>query len=375
MREKRMGIYQELGIKKVVNAWGTVTKLGGSLMSPEVLEAMREAAGSFVSMEELHEKAGRRIAELLNVEAACVTCGAAAGLAVATAACMTGLRKSFAYQLPDTTGMKDEILVLKCHRDLYDQSMLLTGAKFVEVGVTSYAFAQQIEDKISDRTAAFFFTCEAETMRGSIPFEEIAAVCKAHGVPIIVDAAAELPPKKNIRRYLDMGASFVVFSGGKELRGPQASGLILGTKEGIEACDLNCCPNYGIGRAMKVDKENICGLVKAVEIFAGKDYDRQMKIWEGYTHQLEKMLSSCAAIQICTGYPHEPGVQPACILRLFVKPLTMTAPELFDRLTALNPSVYTFLYQDKVVLNPQCLEEDELQYVADAILSVVSEQK
>ena len=156
MREKRMGIYQDLGIKKVVNAWGTVTKLGGSLMSPEVLEAMREAAGSFVSMEELHEKAGRRIAELLNVEAACVTCGAAAGLAVATAACMTGLRKSFAYQLPDTTGMKDEILVLKCHRDLYDQSMLLTGAKFVEVGVTSYAFAQQIEDKISDRMAAFF---------------------------------------------------------------------------------------------------------------------------------------------------------------------------------------------------------------------------
>lgn len=375
MREKRMGIYQELGIKKVVNAWGTVTKLGGSLMSPEVLEAMREAAGSFVSMEELHEKAGRRIAELLNVEAACVTCGAAAGLAVATAACMTGLRKSFAYQLPDTTGMKDEILVLKCHRDLYDQSMLLTGAKFVEVGVTSYAFAQQIEDKISDRTAAFFFTCEAETMRGSIPFEEIAAVCKAHGVPIIVDAAAELPPKKNIRRYLDMCASFVVFSGGKELRGPQASGLILGTKEGIEACDLNCCPNYGIGRAMKVDKENICGLVKAVEIFAGKDYDRQMEIWEGYTHQLEKMLSACPAIQICTGYPQEPGVQPACILRLFVKPLTMTAPELFDRLTALNPSVYTFLYQDKVVLNPQCLEEDELQYVADAILSVVSEQK
>ena len=194
-------------------------------------------------------------------------------------------------------------------------------------------------------------------------------------LPIIVDAAAELPPKKNIRRYLDMGASFVVFSGGKELRGPQASGLILGTKEGIEACDLNCCPNYGIGRAMKVDKENICGLVKAVEIFAGKDYDRQMEIWEGYTHQLEKMLSSCAAIQICTGYPQEPGVQPACILRLFVKPLTMTAPELFERLTALNPSVYTFLYQDKVVLNPQCLEEDELQYVADAILSVVSERK
>ena len=366
-----MGIYQELGMKKVVNAWGTVTKLGGSLMEPEVLEAMRQAAGSFVNMEELHAAAGERIAQLLGVEAACITCGAAAGLAIATAACMTGSRKSFAYQLPDTTGMKDEILVLKCHRDLYDQSMLLTGARFVEVGVTSFAFAQQIEDKISERTAAFFFTCEAEKMRGSIPFEEIAGVCGRHGIPIIVDAAAELPPKENIRRYLDMGASFVVFSGGKELRGPQASGLILGKKEGIAACDLNCCPNYGVGRAMKVDKENICGLVKAVELFAKKDYGRQMEIWEGYTKRLDGMLSSCEEVELSMGYPQEPGVQPACILRLFVKPLRMTSEELFNRLTALNPPVYTFLYQDKVVLNPQCLKEEELEYVAEAIKSVV----
>ena len=366
-----MGIYKNLGLKKVVNAWGTVTKLGGSLMAPEVLDAMREAAGSFVSMEELHEAAGKRIAELLGVEAAGVTCGAAAGLAIATAACMTGKRKSFAYQLPDTTGMRDEVLVLKCHRDLYDQSMLLTGAKFVEVGVTSYAFAQQIEDKITDKTAAFFFTCEAENMRGSIPFEEIAALCKAHNIPIIVDAAAELPPKQNIHRYLDMGASFVVFSGGKELRGPQASGLILGFRDSIEACSLNCCPNYGIGRCMKIDKENICGLVKAVELFAQKDYDRQMEIWSGYTHKLYELLSACPDLELTLGYPQEPGVQPACILRLFVKPLTLTSAELFDRLTAMDPAVYTFLYQDKVVLNPQCLTEEELPIVADAILRAV----
>ena len=367
-----MAIYKDLGLKKVVNAWGTVTKLGGSIMAPEVVEAMREAAESFINMEELHKAAGRRIAELLEVEAACVTCGAAAGLAVATAACMTGMRKSFAYQLPDTTGMKNEILVLKCHHDLYDQSMLLTGAKFVEAGVTSHAFIQQVEDKITEQTAAFFFTCEAETMRGSIPFDEIAELCKSRNIPIIVDAAAELPPRENIRRYLERGASFVVFSGGKELRGPQASGLILGQTEGIMACDLNCCPNYGIGRAMKVDKENICGLLKAVELFVQKDYDLQMNAWSGYTQKLHDLLATCEDLELTMGYPQEPGVQPVCILRLFVKPLSMSSQTLFDRLVALNPSVYTFLYRDKVVLNPQCLNEEELEYVANAIKSVVT---
>ena len=242
-------IYESLGVRTVIDAWGTVTALGGSLMAPEVLQAMQSAAGAFVDMSELHTAAGRRIADLLGVEACCVTCGAAAGLAIAAAACMTGTRRSYAYQLPDTTGMKDEILCLKCHRDLYDQGMLLSGAHFVEIGVTSSAFLQQIEDRITERTAAFFYTSEAETMRGSIPLPEIAALCRAHGIPIIVDAAAELPPKANIRKYLDDGASLVVFSGGKEIRGPQASGMILGSRELIAACDLNCCPNYGIGRS------------------------------------------------------------------------------------------------------------------------------
>lgn len=367
-----MDIYKELSVQRIINAWGTVTKLGGSCMPPEVLEAMESAASSFVSMEELHTAAGKRIAELLGVEACCVTCGAAAGLAVATAACMTGLRRSFAYQLPDTTGMKDEVLALKCHRDLYDQAILLSGAHFVEIGVTSYAFLEQIEDKISDRTAAFFFTSEAEQMRGSIPFAEIAALCNRYGIPVIVDAAAELPPVSNIQRYLKEGASLVVFSGGKEIRGPQASGMILGTRDLIAACDLNCCPNYGIGRPMKVDKENICGLVKAVELFATRDYDKEMETWTQYVEILKAGLAGNPAVAVTEGHPMEPGVQPACILRLFVKPLRMSAAALYQALVDHTPSVYTFLYQDTVVLNPQCLRESELQQVIDAINEVTA---
>ena len=365
-------IYSELGVEKIINAWGTVTKLGGSRMAPEVLDAMRSAAGAFVSMDELHAAAGRRIAELLQVEGCCVTCGAAAGLAIAAAACMTGTRTSYAYQLPDTAGMKDEVLALKCHRDLYDQAILLSGARFVEVGVTSYAFLEQIEDKITEKTAAFFFTSEAEQMRGSIPFAQIAELCRKHQVPVIVDAAAELPPVSNIRRYLEEGASLVVFSGGKEIRGPQASGLILGSRELIEACDLNCCPNYGIGRTMKVDKENICGLVKAIELFSRKDYDRQMQVWETYARTLYDGLKDEPRLELALGYPSEPGVQPACILRLFIKPLHMAAADLHDKLIQHKPGVYTFLYRDQIVLNPQCLEESELQTVIDAVRETVA---
>ena len=357
-------IYESLGVRTVIDAWGTVTALGGSLMAPEVLQAMQSAAGAFVDMSELHTAAGRRIADLLGVEACCVTCGAAAGLAIAAAACMTGTRRSYAYQLPDTTGMKDEILCLKCHRDLYDQGMLLSGAHFVEIGVTSSAFLQQIEDRITERTAAFFYTSEAETMRGSIPLPEIAALCRAHGIPIIVDAAAELPPKANIRKYLDDGASLVVFSGGKEIRGPQASGMILGSRELIAACDLNCCPNYGIGRPMKVDKENICGLVKAVELFVQRDYDQIMAQWDSYVDTIRAGLSDCPGLEMTIGIPTEPGVQPACIRRLFLRPL-------IDG----EPSIYTFLYQDQIVINPQCLQAHELSPIVQAIRGILMQHR
>lgn len=362
-----MDIYRELGVRKIVNAWGTVTKLGGSLMDPEVLEAMKSAAGSFVDMNELHVTAGAKIAELLKVEACCVTCGAAAGLTIAAAACMTGNRKSYAYQLPNTTGMKNEILTLKCHRNLYDQAILLSGARFVEAGVTSNSFSEQIEDMISEKTAAFFYSVEAENLRGSIPFQEIVRVCRKHDLPIIVDAAAELPPVSNVRKYLEDGASLVVFSGGKEIRGPQASGMILGSKKLIEACELNSCPNYGVGRPMKVDKENICGLVKAIQLFVAKDYDRQIDIWESYSKFLYQGLKGNKKLELSLGYPSEPGVQPTCILRLFVKPLAMEADAVFQRLIEYSPCIYTFRYQDQLVFNPQCMLEDELQVVIDAV--------
>ncbi len=366
-----MSIYEQLGIKTSINAWGTVTKVGGSLMAPEVLKAMAEAGQHYVELNTLHKAAGEHIAKLTGAEACCVTCGAAAGLAIATAACIARMDDAARLQLPDTTGLKNEVLVLKCHRILYDQAVLLSGARFVEVGRTSYAMLREVEAAITDKTAAFFYASEAEPMRGSIPLEQLSPLLKKHGIPIIVDGAAELPPKSNLTRFHRQGADLVVFSGGKELHGPQSSGLILGSKELIKACDACCCPNYGVGRCMKIDKETIAGIVKAVELFMAKDYDEQDRQWTDMSKRMASAIVKAGKATVRLGYPQEPGIQPVQILRVYLTPLEKTAQQVYDALLAMDPQIYTGLSHGELVLNPQCLKEEEVQTVIDGLTAAL----
>ena len=366
-----MGIYEELGVRKIINGWGTVTKVSGSLMDPRVLDAMKEASLHYVLVEEMHRKAGEKIAELLGAEAACVTSGAAAGIAITAAAAMTLGNKARALQLPNTIGMKDEALILKCHRTLYDQALPMTGIKVKEIGTTSFADIEQIEQAITERTAMFFYAAEAEPMRGSIDVKPIIELMHRYNLPVVVDAAAEIPPTENIRKYLDLGADMVIFSGGKEIRGPQSSGLILGTKTWSEACNANCCPQYSIGRPMKIDKETIAGLVKAVEIFVSKDYNAELKRWESISLDIFNRLKNDGQIEVRTGYPTEPGIQPVNILRVYIRPLTKPAHEVYKELIDLSTPVYTHLDKDELVINPQCLHEDEIEILCRLIKSVL----
>ncbi len=366
-----MGFYDMLGIKKIINGWGTVTMIGGSLMDPEVVSTMNEAARSYVDIPTLHKKAGEKIAELLGCEAASVTSGASAGIAISAAACMSKGDASKVLQLPDTTGMPNEVLMLKSHRILYDQALSLSGAKITEVGVTSSASLKQIESAISEKTALFFYVAEAERMRGSIPLPEIVQVLRKYNIPVVVDAAAELPPKTNITKYLRQGADLVIFSGGKELRGPQSSGIIVGKKELIDYCDANNYPNYSIGRSMKIDKETIAGIVKAVELFVKRDYDLLMERWEAMVSEMITELSTIPDVQIRRGFPTEPGVQPVIIPRVYMKLSSISAKELQKRLIGLNPAVYIDVQGDEAVINPQCLEQDEVKLVIEALRNAV----
>ena len=363
-----MSISEKLGFKAGINACGTVTRLGGTRLSDEVLQAMTDAAKSFLPMHEFHKKAGEYVAGLLDVEACCITCGAAAGLAISSAACMTSGETEKVLQLPDTTGMSDEILMLKSHRIRYDQALLLSGAKIKEVGTADTATVSQLKEMISEKTAVFVYVAENEHVKGSVPLPEIIPILKQHELPTIVDAAAELPPVENTKNYLDMGADLVLFSGGKEIRGPQASGIIIGKKELIDACNANCCPNYSIGRSMKISKEIIAGLVAAVELFVKKDYKLQMSIWEDMSRNICAALEKRKDVKLRTGYPTAPGIQPAIILRAYIKPMKITATALQEILRNTVPvPVYTDINSDEIVINPQCIEPEELEPLIEAL--------
>lgn len=367
-----MGVYRDLGVSPVINVLGTVTMVGGSRMDPRVLDAMSEAAGSFVNMRELHRNAGRTIAQLVSAEAACVTSGAAAGLAIAAAACMAHADPAKILQLPDTTGMPNEALVLKAHRILYDQAIRLAGAEFVEVGVTSFASLEQVEASITNRTALFLYAAEASSMRGSLPLRDLAVLLRHHGIPLVVDAAAELPPVSNLSAFLSDGADLVVFSGGKEIGGPQSSGLILGATQLIEDCNANCFPNYSIGRAMKTDKETIVGLVKAVELFVQRDYDAIFDRWEKI---VDAVVSAVNGLPGCTarkGHPTEQGIQPKEIPRAYITADNLSGAELLDRLLRGEPSVVAGMEDSEIALNPQCMTETEVQPLIDALITALS---
>ena len=268
-----MGFYDRLGVKTFINGVGTVTAIGGSIMRPEVVEAMQEASRSYVRLPDLLEKAGQRVAELAGVEAAYITAGAAAGVTISVAACMTGKNNARIHQLPNTRGMKDEVIIQVMQRNYFELMIRLAGASLVEIGLANGTQDYHLESAINDQTAAIVHFV-AFSLTSDLPIERVIEIGHKHGVPVIVDAAAEFPPFSALRRWADMGADLTIFSGGKGIRGPQSTGLILGRKDLIEACAMNASPNNGVDRPPKVGKEEIAGVVTALELFSIEEFER-----------------------------------------------------------------------------------------------------
>ncbi len=264
-------IYARLGIRPVINGVGVVTHLGGSLMPPEVVEAMEQASLHFVPLTELQQKVGARIAELLGAPAAMVTCGCASAITLGTAACVAMGDPDKLRRLPDTTGMKNEIVQQKSHRGGYEQQMLLVGTKINWVETR-----EELDRAINDRTAMLFFYNEMEP-EGRIKRDEWIRVGKQRGVPTFNDAASDTPPVERLSQYVREGFDLVAFSGGKALLGPQCSGLLMGRKDLIEAAIPATSPYASIGRGMKVGKEEMVGLLAAVERYLKVDHEAEFK--------------------------------------------------------------------------------------------------
>jgi L-seryl-tRNA(Ser) seleniumtransferase len=292
-------VYTRLGIRPLINGVGVVTHLGGSLMPAEVVAAMDQASKYFVPLTELQRKVGARIAELLGAEAAMVTGGCASAITMGTVACVARGDAEKLRALPDTTGMKNEIVQQKSHRGGYEQQMRLVGTKIVWIETR-----EELDRAINDRTAMMFFYNEMEP-EGQIKRDEWIKVGKQRGVPTFNDAASDTPPPERLSQYTREGFDLVAFSGGKALRGPQCSGLLLGRKELIEAAIPGTNPYASIGRGMKVGKEEIIGLLAAVERYLKVDHDAEFKELDS---RVQYMIEKLGKIPGLTADRHLPPI-------------------------------------------------------------------
>jgi L-seryl-tRNA(Ser) seleniumtransferase len=369
-----MGYYDDLGVKRVINADATLTRLGGTRMPRPVLEAMVEAAGAFVDMHDLQLKVGRRIAELTQNEAAFVCTGASAGLFLSTLACMTrGDLRAIAH-LPSLEGLRNEVVVHRSQRNPYDPAILLAGARLVEVGNIVQTFEWELEAALNERTAAVFFFAGGHLSAGALPLETVIALAHARDIPVVVDAAAQLPPRDNLWRLTQMGADLVVFSGGKGLRGPQASGLIVGRSDLIEAVRQNAAPHQRLGRPMKVGKEEMIGLLAAVEWYLAQDQEALSQRYETVVRLFIERFGHLPGMRAERSFPSEAGQPiPRALLRWDAARLGVSAAEAKTQLHLGDPGIeVAFAPPDGIYINPETLEPGEEEIVAERLAAILS---
>jgi len=359
-----MDIYARLGVRPIINARGMNTMASGSLMPKPVLEAMAEAATAFVDMAELNARAGERIARLVGVEAAHVTSGSAGGLLLAAAACIAGEDPERIRQLPDTTGLRNEIIIQRCDRIHYDQALRTAGARVVEVGDADRCSPAQIEAAIAERTAALIYIVSPRLAERGVSTEQMASIAHAHRLPLIVDAASTLPPVGHLRRWTDRGADLVIYCGGKGIRGPQNTGLLLGRADLIRSAAANGAPNSAIGRPCKVSKEAIIGLVAAIELFLQDDHDAE---WLRHLDEARRILGATTGIPGVRGrLEKDRSVYTAPTLLFAIDPTVagLTPEAVMHALRRGDPPIMVRVSRGELLVDPHCLRGDEASIVA-----------
>jgi D-glucosaminate-6-phosphate ammonia-lyase len=357
-----MGVYERLGVRRIINADATLTRLGGSVMSQEVLDAMQDAAGSFVDIHELQQVVGRRLAELTHNEAAYVSTGAAAGIVLATLAAMNrGDLETIARAIETGESPRDEVIVQRAHRIPYDPAIRLAGSRIVDIGNRLQTFPWELEGAITPRTAMVFFAAGIHLAPGALPLEEVVAIAHEHGIPIVVDAAAQLPPTENLWRFTrELGADLAIFSGGKDFHGPQASGLMVGSEAMIAAVAVNGSPYQRLARPMKVGKEEMIGLLTAVERYVEVDWRERARSSETTVARWVESLDHVPGLTANRVFPNEAG-QPTPRCRVtFAPELSLTGAEAAKLLWEEDPGIAVAVEgPDAISFTPELLGEGE----------------
>lgn len=391
-------IYQRLGVKTIINAKGTATRLSGGIMPTEVAAAMQEATQYSVDIAQLQGRASEIIAEITGAEAGYVTSGAAAGLLMGTAACVTGLDPAKMNRLPNTEGMRNEVVMVRSQRNFYDHAVRSVGIKLIEVGIADRysgagvrdAEAWEIADAITEKTACVFYVAAPQSQP---PLEQVVAVAQQAGVPVLVDAAAQLPPVENLQRFIHTGADLVAFSGGKAILGPQGSGILCGRRDLIavaalqhldqdiliqqwnpppalfQGINFRGLPHHGIARPCKVGKEQIVGLLVALQRFVGHDHQQKNERWQQQLETLTGLSLQHARLTLSMdaddGRPY---------LELHLDPSQKRALDFMIELQNGEPSIHadpSRVHENVVMFNPNCLQDHEYHLIGERLTQLL----
>lgn len=362
---KAAGIYERIGVTPVINCKGTFTIISGSQSLPEVKTAMEEASRHYVHLDELMDGVGRRLAEITKAEWGIVTAGCAAALTHSTAACIAGADPERMQRLPDLTGLKNEVVMPRPSRNVYDHAIRMLGVKMITPNTREEFFAAL-------RPSTAMIALLGETVpRHPVPLEEMTAEARRRGIPTIVDGAAErltFPDK-----YLSKGVDMVAYSGGKCLRGPQCAGLLLGRKDLLQAAWINSAPHHAFGRSLKVGKEEIMGMLAAVEAWVKRDHDAEWKQWEGWLATVREKVSGVPAVRTEVLLPRGPSnYAPELRISFDAARLGATGFELADALLAGTPRIVMPAGESSLTVMPYMMMPGEDGVVAARVHEVLT---
>lgn len=361
-------LLDSIGVQRIINGRGWITALGGSIMPPEVVQAMNEAVDFFVDLHELNIAAGRQIAHYTGAEAGLVVAGAGAGLLLQTAACIAGSDEKLISRLPDTRGLKNEVLLYKDHWTGYSRCYRAAGAKVVVWGKGGAEAADQLRAAINDRTVAVAYVFHPWNSC-PLSLKDVVGISHEHGLPVIVDAAVMLPPVDSLTRYIDDGADMVTFSGGKGLRGPQSTGILCGRADLVEAARLNMSPYAGIGRPAKVCKEEIVGLLAALKRFVTMDHEAEWAAWRAKSETIAAAVSKIRGVDVHIE-EHDFNRQGPQVV-VYFKPgwNGPSSEDILDRLAKRSPSVRIGRggYGDELFVTPVTLRDGDEKVLAQAL--------
>ena len=363
----RRDFFKELGLRTFINAAGTYTSMTGSLMPKEVSDAISYGTTEYVNLDELQDKVGERIAELLECEYATVSSGCFGAMSIGMAGILTGMDPKKVKQLPNTEGMRNEVIIQESHTIGYAQALTNVGAKVVKIKT-----ARDLEKAINKNTAMLWFL-NANTDQGAIKWEEFIALGKKYNIPTFIDCAADVPPVENLFKFTKMGFDLVAFSGGKGIRGPQSAGLLLGKRKYIEAARMHTPPRgETIGRGMKVNKEEVLGMLAALELYLQKDHKAEWAMWEAQVKLISDSALEIKGVETEVHVPKYANHVPSLRIRWNQDLVKITPNEVRDQLKNGHPSIQTVGDNSSVGITTWMMVPGQERIVAIRVSEILS---